>query len=61
MPHHQQFDQGKGDLGPSFRDRAFEPRSSFDFDDETSNLEPNISSLGMFQGGEMEFNMMDSM
>ena len=61
MPHHLRFDQDKGDLGPSFRDRAFEPYSSFDFDDESSRLEPNMSSLGMFQGGKMGSNMMDGM
>ena len=61
MPHHQRFDQDKGDLGPSFCDRAFELYSSFDFDDESSKLKPDMSSLGMFQGGKMGFSMMDSM
>lgn len=39
-----------------FEDSAFEPRSSFDFDEEGANLEHSMAAFQNFPGEDLNFN-----
>ena len=50
-----------GRPGREFEDSAFEPRSSFDFDDEGNNLEHNMQGFQEFSGEALSFNLGNGM
>ena len=61
MSEHHPWTQPEGAVGGDFHDQAFEPRSSFDFDDELSHFENNMASYNPFNGEQMQLDIPDSM
>lgn len=44
-----------------FEDTAFEPRSSFDFDEDVANIGNSMTEFHGFHGQDLDFHMMNSM
>lgn len=55
MSGHQAVDRPERD----FEDSAFEPQSSFDFDEEASNLGQTMAGFHAFPGEGLDFNLMN--
>lgn len=55
MSNHQVI--GRAERG--FDDSAFEPRSSFDFEEEGTALGHNMAGFQPFSGEELDFNLMN--
>ena len=61
MPESLHVDQGEGDFRQHCHDPAFEPRSSFDFEDELNLLENNMAQFQTFHPENMDFAIMEGM
>lgn len=61
MRNQQAANYPQGHVGPSIRDPAFEPHSSFAFEDDPSNFEGDMGSFGMLQPGDMDLSLMNGM
>ena len=57
MPARPSLAEAGGALAPSFQDRAFEPRSSFDFDEDMRHPDNNMASYGNIG----DFDLVDGM
>lgn len=44
-----------------FEDSAFEPRSSFDFDEDVANMGQGMADFHGYHGQELDFNLMNGM
>ena len=56
MSEQRQFTQSEGAFGGNFHhDKAFEPHSSFDFEDDFLHLGTNINSFNTFGGDAMDY------
>lgn len=62
MPgRHRSSQMQDPDIGGLLHDQAFEPRSSFHFEDEMSSIESDINSFNAFDGQSMGFQPVDGM
>lgn len=61
MPDSIPNEQAEGDFSHQFQDPAFEPRSSYDFEDELNLIENNMATFNTFNPDNMDFAMMESM
>jgi hypothetical protein len=61
MPDPISHEQAEGNFSQQFHDPAFEPRSSFDFEDDLNLLDNNMAHFNTFHPDNMDFTMMEGM
>jgi hypothetical protein len=61
MPRAKAAKQAHAQFDKLARDQAFEPRASFDFEENSNVLGDDSASFDSFDGGEMDFSLADGM